>query len=396
MLDSIYTAVSALTSFSNGLRTVSNNVSNMNTIGYRGFEAQFTNLTGREAGLGGFDGRAIGGGVLSLPDVLNLRPGSYQTTGNATDVSVAGPGFFVLRSAGGELRLTRNGSFHLSGGQLLAQDGSNVQAFADGHPMDFDLGSLQTSPGKRSTKISFASGGVLALDKGAYTAPLVQVSDAAGGTHALALRFVQVGATGGGPAPSAWTVTVKEGERELMGSPFQIDFLSGVVTPATSTRTVTLTAPGLEPMDLQISFSGIFSNNTNQQSSLSLTADGNPNGVLVSSLIDFDESGIAQLTYSNGQTQSGPQLCLGVVSGSEDIEPLTHAQFRTVPGRTFSMGKAGDNFGSITSKQLEGSNVELSDEFSKMIIQQRGYQAASEIITTANQMIDYLMRMRGA
>lgn len=408
MFDSIHTAMSGLTSFSHGLRTVSNNVSNMNTVGYRGFQATFSNLTSREGGTSpNFDGQRHGVGVTSLNDVLNMRPGTLQNTGESTDAAIDGKGFFVLRTENGEMRLTRDGRFTLRDDRLVAEDGSAVQAFKDGEAVDLDISSLLASAGKITQNITFSAASTLALDKGPYTAPEMTVFDSAGGSHKITLRLEPMTTPSdpdGAPVDpiNGWSATIKEGEAEVDGSPFTVYFdPDGTVAESSRDHKFKLKPDGLPEMEVKISFEGVISNlgsgsssSGNTQSVLEAKVDGNASGVLRRAAIVFDDTGTLKLDYTNGKTESGPQLALALVPDSSSLEALERAQFHLRDGAEWRIGAAGTDFGKIIPKQLEGSNVELSEEFSQLILHQRGYQAASEVITTANQMIDSLLRMR--
>jgi flagellar hook protein FlgE len=404
VFSSIYTAQSGLTAFSHGLRTVSSNVSNMNTIGYRGFQAQFTNLTSRDGGPSSDSGGATtGGGVAALADTLSLRPGSAQATGEATDVAIDGPGFFLVRQPGGELRITRNGHFTLKDHQLVTAQGDKVQAFVDGETQDFDISQLLVSTGEKSTKVTMDTGGALVLDKGPYTAPTFSVFDASGARHTLSVRFEQVEAadpgTGTGTPgskPNEWNVTVKEGDAELAGSPFRLRFdILGSIEAGSREQKITLRPTGQDPMEITLDFDGLVSNQGNAtDSEMKLQADGHALGQLVDGSISIDETGTVQLSYTNGEKASGPQLALATVADPTQLVQLENAQFRVANPDTLRFGVAGTGFGTIASEQLEGSNVELSEEFSQLILHQRGYQAASELISTANSMIESLLRMR--
>jgi flagellar hook protein FlgE len=399
MLDAMYLASSGLSAFSQGLRTVSHNVSNMNTTGFRGFETQFTNIASRDAGLGSdLSGQFSGGGVATLPDTLNLRSGALQSTGAATDVAVDGNGFFLLRNEQGELRLTRDGHFSMKDYKLVAADGSTVQSFADGKPVDLDISSSLSNPAKRTNAVTFLSGGILVLGRGAYNAPNVNVFDSAGGSYVLSMRFEQVADTNpdDGITLNEWSVTVTENATGVEGSPFTIRFdANGNIDDASKIQMVKLKPAGQDPQDIKIDLTGVISNSNNTSSSrLQPKADGNAVGQLVESTLSFDDTGTLQMRYSNGQTVAGPQLALALISDATAIEQLEQAQFRLTRDDGFRFGVSGTDFGTIASGQLEGSNVELTEEFSQLIIMQRGYQASSEIITTANEMIATLLRMK--
>jgi flagellar hook protein FlgE len=124
------------------------------------------------------------------------------------------------------------------------------------------------------------------------------------------------------------------------------------------------------------------------------TQDGYAAGALVKA--SFDSDGYFVTTYSNGQTEKHGRLALGWFSHTDALEQVGNNLFVNRYGQAADLGYAGEReFGKITAGSIEGSNVDLSQQFAEMIITQRGYQSASQVITTANEMIQQLLDMRG-
>jgi flagellar hook protein FlgE len=110
----------------------------------------------------------------------------------------------------------------------------------------------------------------------------------------------------------------------------------------------------------------------------------------------FDEDGYFVLSYSNGQTDKQGRIALAGFNSVDGLEQVGRNQFVQHRGTAPQLGWAREQaFGKINARKVEMSNVDLSQQFSEMIITQRGYQASSQIITTANEMIQQLLDMRG-
>jgi flagellar hook protein FlgE len=114
-------------------------------------------------------------------------------------------------------------------------------------------------------------------------------------------------------------------------------------------------------------------------------------GILAVNGIQFDEKGVMQLTYSETEKRSGPQVALATFPN----ESALHLEGgRLISGATVQqrdIGRPGDTgFGRITGFSLEMSNVDLTREFADMIVIQRGYQASSRVMTVSNEMIEQL------
>src|SRR6478609_2117952 len=117
MLDSIYIGMSGLTGYEKGLRVIGNNLTNMNTPGFKGSQMQFADLFyqgsaggGQSLSGGGSSGNQLGTGLNTLATMINFKAGETQQTGNDLDLAINGDGYFVLRD-GSEQRYTRAGQF---------------------------------------------------------------------------------------------------------------------------------------------------------------------------------------------------------------------------------------------------------------------------------------------
>jgi flagellar hook protein FlgE len=103
---------------------------------------------------------------------------------------------------------------------------------------------------------------------------------------------------------------------------------------------------------------------------------------------------VLQLAFANGQTSAGARLALA------DIDPQSlvaagASTFVAAAGAPVRYGAAGEGpLGSLRPGALEISNVDLSQQFSDMVIMQRGYQASAQIVSTANDMLQELFGMR--
>src|SRR5260221_6353189 len=168
MLDSIYVGLTGLTGFSNGLRNISNNVTNINSPGFKGSELQFqdlfyrfqagVNANGDQSSLFAGSGLGIGGTTILF------RQGELRQTGNDLDTAIQGNGFFVLRQDD-KMFFTRDGQFSLDAdGFLVTRAGdARVQALVNGQLADISTGALRVSPPKATTTVKF-SGNLSAND----------------------------------------------------------------------------------------------------------------------------------------------------------------------------------------------------------------------------------------
>src|SRR4051812_24511605 len=158
MFDSIYVGLTGLTSFSRNLTTIGNNVSNVNSPGFKGSRIDFSDLVYNSLVAGG-DGSPllVGNGVQAGDARVLFKQGQLNQTGNATDAAIDGNGFFVVRKDG-ETRYTRGGGFQFdSKGLLVAANGAHVAAFANGGLQDFDISSLRVTPAHATSVLHFTN-----------------------------------------------------------------------------------------------------------------------------------------------------------------------------------------------------------------------------------------------
>lgn len=138
MLDSIYIGMSGLISFSDGLTSISNNVANLNTPGFKGSQLEFVDLFYRYQYSGTTDQQgspyAQGSGVASGATIPNFSQGEFRQTGNDLNAAIDGNGFFVLRKDG-ETFYTRAGQFQIDdAGYLVSTDDNARVASLDSIP----------------------------------------------------------------------------------------------------------------------------------------------------------------------------------------------------------------------------------------------------------------------
>jgi len=112
--------------------------------------------------------------------------------------------------------------------------------------------------------------------------------------------------------------------------------------------------------------------------------------------VAVDENGQIKLTYSNGQTELEGAVAVADIRDPQGLTRTGNGTYHyegTQPITLRASNVAG--LGKVESKQLELSNVDLSQEFGELILVQRGYQASSQIVSVANDMIQQLFSIRG-
>jgi flagellar hook protein FlgE len=436
---SIYTAlragVSGLTANSSALAVISDNIANVNTVGYKRSGVDFSALVNAQNSNTTYNA----GGVLPLTRQQISLQGSLEQSRSTTDLAVSGEGFFVVSSNdqqlsnGGSVLFTRAGSFTIDAAGYMV----NAQGlFLQGWPVNSD-GSVVSSPTSLSAiePVNIAGVGGLAeptanvtinanlksgqdayagaqgvydpgdLATGTITPHFessLEVFDSLGEPRTIAFGYLKT-------APNTWVVetyarpntavTGGAGTGGLLASgtvTFNTDGTVASVTGAIgsnfSANWASTTGAAAQPLDIDLT-TGMtqFANNFGVTS---VTADGVPPGDLVGLVLEGD--GYLTAQFSNGRARALYQLPLATFLNPNGLKADQGGAFRTTLESglyNINASNAG-GAGRIVSGALEASNVDLAAEFTNLITTQRAYSASSRIITTADQMLEELLMIK--
>jgi flagellar hook protein FlgE len=285
---------------------------------------------------------------------------------------------------------TRSGDFGFNDkGILVNAAGDHVQGMdASGQLADVTLATLGRNPAKATGTVKFAGelSSTVAIPPIDVSVAGVTVLDANGVSQPLTLSFHLDGA-------GAYTVTAKDGENVTLATGV-IRFAGGAPVAGEDALTFTFTPAGMPPFDVKLDFSALVNLPNSAVPIRVLSQDGYAAGVKTDQTIGTD--GVLTAQYSNGQTATGPRLVLADFVTEASLIEAGGSAFRMAEGASVHYGYAGtDSFGKLAPGRREGSNVDLAEEFGNLILMQRGYQASSHVISTANDMIQQLFDMKG-
>lgn len=378
MLDAIQIGASGLQAYAKGLRVIAHNTSNLHTPGFRSQGLQFAELVDPTTGQGH--------GIAAPGTRTDARPGELRQTGRPGDLGLDGDGWFVLRDPQGQVRYTRDGSFRFDAdGRLVAADGAEVMGTEAGRRGVVSLTGRGTVPGTATSAVRL--GGNLSSTTDVQTVGGLTVLDADGREHALSLRLTSTAAT----EPGTWRAELIDGTATVGTATLR--FVDGRPDAATSRVAIVRQSAGGAAQSLVLDLADVTSYASGSLSTLAMASqDGRPPGTLTQAT--FDASGVLRLTYSNGRTVQGPQLVLARAT-ADAMLPVGKGRHVLAEGGSVAEGVAGAaGFGTVRAGAIETSNVDLSREFSELVIVQRGYQAASQVIATANDMLQELFNMK--
>lgn len=398
MLDTIYTSTAGLQTFSKGLDVISQNVSNVNTVGYKATNLVYSdvhyNFTLDKEQNGTLYGTNVGSGVSADVTSVLFKQGDLRQTGNDTDVALTGRGFFVIQQEGGYV-YSRDGQFEFNDdGDLVMRDGGErvMGLTKDDKLQAINDGAYKAQPSLPTSTVSLI--GNLSTGSTSATTVNVPIIDSLGGSHNFTLTYVPDLTN---TTPRRWNVTITDDKKQSVATG-KIGFQANG-SPDTDANTIvfdyTATNAAKQTITLKFGEPGSFGNVTSfsagPTSDVSVQkGDGRAEGSLVS--LTFDEKGRLQAKYSNGETVLGTQLALADFDNIQALQQLGHGLFRKQSNQRALIGAAGNgSFGSITAGNVESSNIDLSTQFTDMIVVQRGYQASSQVLTVANEMLQQLL-----
>ncbi len=413
----MYSGVSGLAAQSNALGMISDNISNVNTIGYKNSKAAFATLVTESASVTKF----TPGGVRSMPVAQIDRQGLLQASASATDLAIAGNGFFVVNeaadpTAGNSVLYTRAGNFRADAdGNLVNAAGYYLQGWA--------LDSAGVPVGNTSVLSSLTTINVANLSGAATpTANMelginlpsiagtgdthdvtVQIYDSLGNAHDITLTFTKTATA------NQWTYAT--------GNPVLSGTTTASGTTAGGTGTITFNGDGTPTADIAPSFT--VSAWTTGANNSTITVDGGTAnesdgitqfaGEYTISFLDqdgvrfgqytgvsIDERGVVTAQFDNGERRSIYQLPVAMFANPNGLEARDgNAYIQTDRSGDYILGTANTGgAGKVAPSALESSTVDLAEEFTDMIITQRAYSASAKIITTADEMLEELIRIR--
>jgi flagellar hook protein FlgE len=390
--------MSGLNAYSKGLDVISNNVANLNTPGYKGNDLLFQDIFYGFQMAGefndGFTGLQVGAGVKAESTSIVFRQGDVRQTGEDTDVAIDGSGFFVLQK-GDELYFTRSGQFVFDKDGFLVSrlTGMKVAAIDEnGELTNISITGKRTSSPSATSEINFTNN----LSTGSTRHEIEEVVfDNAGNEHTLKFTFIN----NSSEQPRSWLVEITDENDEQVGETAEIRF-QGNGSPAEDYNSFSFTFSPSEsdPFDIQLnfgepgSFTGVTSFSGGTRSDMSVAdKDGSGPGSLTG--VEFDREGLFKLKYSNGVDTEGASLALAKFSDLQGLQQIGDGLFLAKDNNKPTISTATRNgLGEVAGASIELSNVELTQQFTNLIIVQRGYQASSQILTVANEMMQQLMQ----
>jgi flagellar hook protein FlgE len=400
MMDAIYTSLSGMQAYSNGLDTISNNVANLNTVGFKSSTPVFQDLVFQSAtaSLNGEPANTEqGAGVTARTLTQSFAQGQLSATGAPLDAAIDGNGFFVLNDNGTTL-YTRAGQFEVNKNGDVVDTTTQAQVMFSTSTSTYgplNVNASQTDAPVATTTVTLAGNLVQnTTTPTTFTTPAITVYDASGASETLTVHFAQ-NATN----PLQWTAQVENATGTVIGTQALTFNANGSLATGSTSITATVT-PASAPqfnVTFNLGTAGAFDGVTSTASGTTSTVqaghvDGQPLGTLTQ--YAFTNAGQLQISYSNGDTRTIGTLVLARFETQDQLKEVSKGAFVAAGGAKPTLGTALDQgLGAIDGGHLEMSNVDLTTQFTELITIERGYQAGSQLVSAAGEMMQQLIDM---
>ena len=420
MMRALFAGVSGLRNHLTRMDVIGNNIANVNTVAFKSsrvtFKEAFCQLVSGaarpSATLGGTNPIQIGTGVNIGSIDQMFSQGSLESTGQPLDLAIQGDAFFVLNngqasvfSRAGNLQLDANGNL-INPGTGYRVQGINADDrgnFSSGTAItNVHIGLTDKAPAQATTKIALTGNLDATAKVGDLKSMTTTTYDSAGAPHVLTLTFTNTGPTTwdwaasvGGTPPTA-TVTPPGSGTVSFGPTGQ---LTGFTNPGGGTAITVSPASGGLPFDITVDPGAVNTTSglagfANPSNAVVRDQNGFPSGSLVN--ISVDANGVISGFFDNGVTRSLAQIALATFNNPGGLVRSNDGMYQSTPnsGLAITGFAGGTSRSSITPGALEGSNVDISSEFTNMIITQRGFQANAKVVTTADEILNDLVNLR--
>jgi flagellar hook protein FlgE len=417
--------VSGLMAFTEAMGAVTDNIANMNSVGYKRVETQFSSMLGESYIPGRGNGPAANSninGVSAKTHQLISLQGTVQTTNRTLDVAINGQGMYAFtddpNNASGNIFYGRAGNFQM----VIPPGGTGTSAYLANARGQYLLASpitggtagtagtatlptgttqlvpvqvTQTAFAGQPTQTAALTAVIPAAGATTATAP-VNYIDALGVSQGLTLTWTNPVAVSG--TSTTWNVTATDANGAAAGaSTITFNNLGQAIAPATIAVTATSTsvtppaAPSVNSFTIDLAKVAMLGNAAAASNGAALAQVVNyaHNGLPAGNFeqLSIGSDGVITNRYSGGATAAVYQIPLAVFTGVNSLESRSGDVFvQTQASGAPSFVFPGNTFASLKAGAVETANVDLADSFSQMIITQRAYQTAAQVVKVADEM----------
>jgi flagellar hook protein FlgE len=416
MLQAMLAGVASIKAQQTRMNVIGNYLSNVNTTAYKASRVTFQDMLAQTIrgasrptnGLGGTNPIQFGLGVLVAGTDVSNEQGSLNATNRPTDFAIQGNGFFTV-SNGDRIAFTRDGAFDLdangdlvhraTGERMLGWTADQATGSIDTNSPIGPASSVRVPIGARTavqvtTEVNLAGN----LDSRVFTQTGTQstqltmrVFDTLGTEHLLTMTLTETGTAN----QWNWTVAGSGGTTVTGSGTLVFDPSTGNMTSG-NPGSITVTPPvgsGVPAFPISLQMGDIYQRASEMQVQMS-----SQNGFAPGSLSAFSvgTDGVITGLYTNGLTRPLGQIALAIFPNANGLERVGSNLWRNTDNSgipVIGTPRTGGR-GSINSGFLEQSNIDIGNEFTELIVTQRGFQANTRVVTTVDEMLQDLINMK--
>lgn len=410
---SMSTALSGLNAAESALQTISNNLANMNTDGYKSQSTTFADLFYQAFGNSGSgDPIQTGLGVQVTGTSQDFSNGAVASTGVSSNMALNGSGFFVIQDATGAQTYTRNGDFTTNfSGELVTLGGETVMGYPavngvvspNSGLQPINVGAGTTAQATSTSNFSLTTNLDASATAGDSFQSPISVYDSLGNSHVLTVTYTM-------SSPGTWNYQVTIPSDEIQaGTGTTTTIGTGTLTFDSSGQLTSPTTPvalavgpladGAAALNVNWNLTdangnSLLTQTASPSSNNATNQDGFAAGVLNSYSIQPD--GTVDATFSNNQTLAIGQVAVASFANPEGLTLDGDNQYSsTAASGAAVVGVAGTaGRGTISGSSVEQSNVDMATQFSDLIVYQRAYEANAKAITAFDQMEQATLQMK--
>ncbi len=400
-MSSIYIGVTGMRSYQEGIDVIANNIANVNTVAFKGSNAAFQEMVMHTMNGGTLttNPMQVGMGVQAGSVDINMGQGALQSTGRTLDLGIAGEGFFEVND-GVSNHFTRDGSMSLdqqnrivygaTGDQVVGWTADATGKIDTTLPpaagLSIPLGT-KLATATSSVKMSGNLDGSSAV--GTHVTATFSDVDSLGAEHAVTVTFAKTGAD-----TWDWAATTPDGTMTAPSGTGSVTFnTDGSYKSGSGAVSFALSTPnGAKDPSFNLDFGSV-----KQLAGDSNVAMDSQDGLKMGTMTNFsiDGNGVILGTYSNGATRQVGQIAVARFANPSGLVQQGGNYWTTGPNSGAPMLAAASVGGAaIHSGFLEGSNVDLTTEFSNLIVTQRAFEANSRTITTSDEMLQDVLQLK--
>lgn len=386
-------AMTGLSAVNEQLNTISHNIANAGTTGFKSSRTEFGSIYA--------DSQAMGVEVLATTQSIS-QGGSLVTTGRSLDLAISGGGFFVTRGSNGDVSYTRAGVFGADKDNFIVNAaGQKLQGYpvdAAGNLQVGAMGDLQLQNANLPARATDSLAFVMNLDSNQSVptaAPFdpanvnsynstytTKVFDSQGKEHTLTQYFVKT-------ADNNWDVHYYANGAAVAGPQAMTFDANGALTAPAAPVAVNFTLPGVNAMNIAIDYT-----TSTQYGSDFLVSTNRPNGYAAGEQtgLSVEKDGMVYANYSNGQRMLQGQVALATFANAGGLKNISGtAWVETADSGAALIGVPGVGpFGALVAGSLENSNVDLTQQLVGLMEGQRNYQANTKVLTTNKELTQVL------